>query len=476
MEPLQPQPVRNEGVAPIPGTPVQRPSHSFIVAYFLWATLGYLGAHRFYTGKYFTGILYACSFGFFFIGWALDLFLTYFLVQQARARVNLQRMEKPELFAEQPVEIAAWAKDQGMWGYLMFPTRLFFFTVVPPVFVVFTVMLRQYELGLIMLVILVATGLIGSFKKSIAHSELLERLPLMGEVLATVRRLHDYYRENKPGSFLFYLFYPLVGPFYLLFSQKARQEIKLYVKIIAGIALLLLIETAFSYMSTYPPHLGPGDAVTTVIISLFFMCFVAVAFLLPMATTAFSLHLSGRQTQLRVLTVWALLLSVPSGVGIYMQTQDSTSLWSWLLLGERFEKASFREELTESSHMFLLYHIQQAARGEVTEQPTVNNELTDKYRRHIGGIAVQDEVNSFSVLVFRHEESRWYGVRLYNNGKPRLLYLMNSQGGLYRSWQNVPPSVTQLFALRQQQNVGQELAPLKDHEIEKIGLLDEFKK
>ena len=36
--------------------------------------LGFLGAHRFYVGKYGTGLLYACSFGFLSLGWFFDLF------------------------------------------------------------------------------------------------------------------------------------------------------------------------------------------------------------------------------------------------------------------------------------------------------------------------------------------------------------------------------------------------------------------
>ena len=36
--------------------------------------LGFLGAHRFYVGKYGTGILYALSFGFLTLGWFFDLF------------------------------------------------------------------------------------------------------------------------------------------------------------------------------------------------------------------------------------------------------------------------------------------------------------------------------------------------------------------------------------------------------------------
>ena len=44
-------------------------------AYLLWFFLGLLGVHRFYVGKYFSGIIYFFTFGLFGVGWFIDLFL-----------------------------------------------------------------------------------------------------------------------------------------------------------------------------------------------------------------------------------------------------------------------------------------------------------------------------------------------------------------------------------------------------------------
>jgi TM2 domain-containing membrane protein YozV len=47
------------------------------VAYGLWclALLGVCGVHRFYMGKYVTGILWLLTFGFCYVGQAIDLLL-----------------------------------------------------------------------------------------------------------------------------------------------------------------------------------------------------------------------------------------------------------------------------------------------------------------------------------------------------------------------------------------------------------------
>lgn len=49
-------------------------SHSILIGYFLWI-FGFLGAHRFYYGRQLSGTIYLLTFGLFFIGWIVDLFL-----------------------------------------------------------------------------------------------------------------------------------------------------------------------------------------------------------------------------------------------------------------------------------------------------------------------------------------------------------------------------------------------------------------
>ena len=49
-------------------------THSLLLGYLLWF-FGFTGAHRFYYGKPVTGTIWFFTFGLFFIGWIIDLFL-----------------------------------------------------------------------------------------------------------------------------------------------------------------------------------------------------------------------------------------------------------------------------------------------------------------------------------------------------------------------------------------------------------------
>lgn len=55
-------------------TEMDRNSHSLLLGYLLWI-LGFMGAHRFYYGRKFTGTLWFFTLGLLFIGWIVDLFL-----------------------------------------------------------------------------------------------------------------------------------------------------------------------------------------------------------------------------------------------------------------------------------------------------------------------------------------------------------------------------------------------------------------
>ena len=49
-------------------------THSKTIGYILWI-FSFMGAHRFYYGRPWTGTLYFFTLGLFFIGWLIDLFL-----------------------------------------------------------------------------------------------------------------------------------------------------------------------------------------------------------------------------------------------------------------------------------------------------------------------------------------------------------------------------------------------------------------
>ena len=46
-----------------------------LTALLLCIFLGWMGAHYYYVGRIWKGVLYTCTLGFFFIGWIIDIFV-----------------------------------------------------------------------------------------------------------------------------------------------------------------------------------------------------------------------------------------------------------------------------------------------------------------------------------------------------------------------------------------------------------------
>lgn len=65
-------------------------THSLTVGYILWL-FGFLGAHRFYYGKKWTGLLWLLTGGLLGIGWLVDLFLMPALERDADQRYAMGR-------------------------------------------------------------------------------------------------------------------------------------------------------------------------------------------------------------------------------------------------------------------------------------------------------------------------------------------------------------------------------------------------
>jgi hypothetical protein len=65
------------------------------IAYLLWFFCGLFGAHKFYLGRPFMGVLYLCTGGLFTIGWFFDLFTLGRQVDIANMQDSLSDMRRP---------------------------------------------------------------------------------------------------------------------------------------------------------------------------------------------------------------------------------------------------------------------------------------------------------------------------------------------------------------------------------------------
>lgn len=119
-----------------------------------------------------------------------------------------------------------------------------------------------------------------------------------------------YYRERDPRPFPYYLFYPLLAPYWLV-QRDARREFLLFKGYTLGSLAILLALSGYRFATVWHPVLTVEQFVPTLAFSLLYESVVVIACLMPIATSVVALHKQKHTVRLGLLlAVGALSLGV----------------------------------------------------------------------------------------------------------------------------------------------------------------------
>ncbi|MFI5300203.1 MAG: hypothetical protein ACHREM_19110 [Polyangiales bacterium] len=124
-----------------------------------------------------------------------------------------------------------------------------------------------------------------------------------------------YYRDHPPRPFLYYVFYPLLFPYWLS-NGPARKEFILYKGYTFASLGILTLSGAHQYFTMWRPELGPRAFGWTFVLTFVVDFVLVLMVLMPMATTIVGFHLAGRRGSLRLLLAVAGL-SIASASAYY---------------------------------------------------------------------------------------------------------------------------------------------------------------
>jgi hypothetical protein len=128
-------------------------------------------------------------------------------------------------------------------------------------------------------------------------------------VLREALAFENYYRQQMPRRFAYYVAYPLLFP-YWLYNREARREFWMFRGYTLGSFLILLASLGWQFFSSWRPQLGFRDFLPAVLISLGVETLLVLSLLMPIATTVVWYHGSFRRRRLlAILLVGALSTS-----------------------------------------------------------------------------------------------------------------------------------------------------------------------
>lgn len=438
------------------------PLRRTLLAYLMWLFGGWFGLHRFYLGHWFMGLLYAGTLGFLGIGWLIDGFLIpRYLKKRApglwpkspKQRQTPETLHEEEELLDSDVEheelqegpiLAPWAEEgkTGFFFNLQLLIGSVFYLFAPMILVAVAILFQQWALMVIMVGILLFTNFLEQVRGMLAtHEEQIKKLPFMKETVKHFYGFYEFYMEEKPRGFLYYLFYFPVGFITMIFSERAREECKLYMRIFGAIAAALIMGTLSSQKELFGSYVPFAKIIQLIIVNLILMFLVIVLYMMPTMTTAFTLSLSGKRRRLRGLTFVALSIALLIGAVGMSQERNAVSFSSRSILLEKFRNKTYQQEIQQLAEMFLRHQVKQVR---PQSQPwAYQSALTDRLRTYTKTLASGNQSNAFHILSLQrgHAKGAWLFLLYKTNREKTLFFGCAPNGWIARSWQALPKDV-----------------------------------
>ena len=162
------------------------------------------------------------------------------------------------------------------------------------------------------------------FAASIRH--LVERRPWLQRVFRRQLAFEAYYQQRPPRPFLYYVFYPLMMPYWLI-NKDARREFVHFRGYTGFTAAVLVVSSAYQYFTLWRPELGPLPFFKTLALSILAEVIVSLSMLMPIATTVVTYHLARRRGRLLALLI-TTVISVSIMAVAYARKRHATVLIS----------------------------------------------------------------------------------------------------------------------------------------------------
>jgi hypothetical protein len=119
---------------------------------------------------------------------------------------------------------------------------------------------------------------------------LAEKRGLVGTIFKKQLQFEQYYRDNPARPFLYYVFYPLLFPYWLT-NKAARREFLLFKGYTLGSFAILIGMAVYGYFARWYPELSVARYLPTLGITIFAEAATVLTLLMPLTTTVVTYHL-----------------------------------------------------------------------------------------------------------------------------------------------------------------------------------------
>jgi hypothetical protein len=318
---------------------------------------------------------------------------------------------------------------------LDFALRLVFFAVLP---FAATLAAAAFPMTSVLVNVVLALAVF-AFAEAIRSRA--ERSRLVRFLVRRQLAFEAHYREHPPGPFIYYVFSPLLFP-YWLFQAEARREVLLYRDLTGGGLVVLLVGGAVDYSRNWRPHLTLESFLLVWVVLFVVQTLLTLVFVAPIATTVVKLHL-----ERRFVALWVLLAvgAASAGFAVIGLERRKAPVVSWVTtervtLRSAADPKAARAIQLEALRAVLAHPAELAAstdkRGWVEDDALERaNEVLEKLYR-------PDEAYAFTLHALPPEAPQVLLLQCHLGwGRPSLWRAIRKNGEEITSKDDLPPGV-----------------------------------
>lgn len=314
-----------------------------------------------------------------------------------------------------------------------FGSRVVFFAVAP--FLVFmAAALFPITMTLVNLGVCVVAVIFTNVLRTYA-----ERFPILDKVVAGPMKFERYYRLHPPKPFAYYIFFPLLFPYWLSVDH-ARREFLLYKAVNLATLAFVMLGAVYQYFAYFRPQLGIGACVHVMLVTLVLEIAIVMTMLMPLATSIIRYRLAGQRRRLVTLIAVGALSTCVALVGL-ARRRDPVVSWSArerLTLRTKKELPAARgaqHVAAKAAWASIAKH-----QGEVETDGKVSGEPLDRARASLRKFYKDDEAQAFDVWLTRTAKSELLVLYVETTSKrrPTIFYAVDRAGHEVRDPKKLP--------------------------------------
>ena len=278
------------------------------------------------------------------------------------------------------------------------------------------------------------------------------RHPLIARLLARQLRYAEYYRAHPPRPFVYYVFYLLLFPYWLI-NRRAREEFGLYRGFTIFGVVLLVVFGVVDYLLVWWPEIGVGDFVASMFATLVLQVGLLITLLMPLAVTIVGFQLVGRSR-----AVWTMLGAAALSVGlVYLgrsaQVGELTPIEVATRARLRSDAAPDRAQVAQDAALRGVWDELRGGTATVDGDGWVAGDTLVRAHTALTGFYHPDEAAAFSVHVWPVDQPAFALLQCHQTNHPPPWRVMAADGRIVGEQAVIPTELYNVMPTRNRRRI-----------------------